>query len=57
MGLKHVEYFHESSPVWLEERINSWAENNDCEPISISAFMDGSEFLAFVVMEDRDDGK
>ena len=53
MGSKHVEYFHASSPCHIEEQINWWCEDHKCEPVSISVLMDGSEFVAFVVMEDK----
>lgn len=57
MGRKHVEYFRETNPAWLEAKINDWAEDHGCEPISISVIRDGIVYMAFVVMEEKDDGK
>jgi hypothetical protein len=50
---KHLEYFHDSHPYDLETRINNWCENHKLEPVSISVLMDGEEFVAFVVVEEK----
>jgi hypothetical protein len=53
MVSKYLRSFRGDDMNDLEYRINCWCNNHDCEPVSISVVIHGSEFLALAVMEEK----
>lgn len=53
MGSKYLRSFRGDDIGDLEYRINLWCSSHDCEPVSVSLAIHGSEFLSIVVMEEK----
>lgn len=53
MGNKCVRCFHANDACELEYMIDNWCEIHKLEPVSVSVLMDGEEFVAFVVVEEK----
>ena len=53
MGNRCVVYFHSNHPWDLNQMINLWLEEHDYTPISISTLLDGKEFVAHLIVEEK----
>ena len=57
MASNYTRVFRGDEAHDLAYRIDDWCKNHGCQPISISVIPYGSNFVAFVILEENDDGK